>query len=607
MPTVNARPRLGELLTAAGSVTSAQLEHALGEQVLRKLPIGRVLIDLNFLTDERLHEALARQCGVPYVDLESSAVDRALTRLVGRRYAGRHALVPVSLRAGRLTVAMDDPTARGVVDELARITGCPVDVVTAPAAAIQRAARRLYESDAAPVEMVTGQPEGELGPSPGARALVVSGDGAAGAGRADLLVGRVLGRAVADRASDVHVEMLASGLAVRFRVDGVLRPPPLGTLQDALDRHAREVVSRVKVLAALDIAERRRPQDGSFQVRVDRAGTLSAIDCRVSVLPSHSGESVVIRLLDRSGAPRGLADLALSPIVAARLDALLGRTTGIVLVTGPTGSGKSTTLYACLMHLHRPELRILTAEDPVEYLYPGLSQCAVDPAIGNTFAGYLRAFLRHDPEVIMVGEIRDEDTAEMAFRAAQTGHLLLSTLHTNTAVAALPRLVDLHVDASLIAASLTGVLSQRLARRICSSCREPAAPSAREAMELFGRTAVEGLFYRGAGCAACGFTGYRGRLLLTDFWVPDDDDLMLVTRRAPFDEVVRSAARTTIDMAADAHARLRAGETTAAELVRVLPYAAISALRARYGRPETEETHGDVLDGLDRRSALQER
>jgi type IV pilus assembly protein PilB len=437
------------------------------------------------------------------------------------------------------------------VDELRRLTGFDVSVVTATARDIQRTARRLYSRSGGAIEVI-----GAAGADPGVQ-------------RADHLFREVLRQALESRCSDIHIEMVRSGVAVRFRIDGVLRQPALERLQEALDASAREVVSRVKVLAALDIAERRRPQDGSFQVTVDRGGTRATIDLRVSVIPSQAGESVVIRILDRSRAAQSLADLDLSPEIAGRLEAVFQRTTGIFLVTGPTGSGKSTTLYSCLMRLNRPEVRILTAEDPVEYVYEGLSQSEVDASIGNTFAAYLRAFLRHDPEVIMVGEIRDEETAAMAFRAAQTGHLLLSTLHTNTAVAALPRLRDLHVDASLIASSLIGVLSQRLVRRVCSDCREPHVPPEAVVAALFGSPVAGLSFQRGAGCGACGYTGFQGRMLVAELWMPDDEDLLLIMRGAPFDEIRRSAERTTTSLACDARERLRRGDTTPEEMLRV--------------------------------------
>jgi type II secretory ATPase GspE/PulE/Tfp pilus assembly ATPase PilB-like protein len=400
------------------------------------------------------------------------------------------------------------------------------------------------------------------------------------AGRAAEALQAILARALAGRASDIHLEMLASGLRVRFRIDGVLRTQTFGPLQATLDTMTREVVSRVKILAKLDIAERRRPQDGSFRITIDRDAQRIAIDLRVSVVPSYTGESVVIRVLDRSRAPRSIAELRLAPSTEHGLRQLLTRTTGIVLVTGPTGSGKSTTLYACLMHLYRPEIRILTAEDPVEYVYDELSQCEVNEDIGNTFASYLRVFLRHDPEVIMVGEIRDQPTAEMAFRAAQTGHLLLSTLHTNSAITALPRLLDLRIEPSLVAASLAGVLSQRLARRICDACRQEDRPDDPEVEQLFGRGDPPVPVYRGAGCPACDGTGYRGRLIIADLWVPDAADTELIARGAPLDAVARSAKRTTASMADDGRARLLAGETTIEELRRVLPHEAIEASRS---------------------------
>jgi type IV pilus assembly protein PilB len=264
-----------------------------------------------------------------------------------------------------------------------------------------------------------------------------------------------------------------------------------------------------------------------------------------------------------------------------RIRQSLLRTTGIFLVTGPTGSGKSTTLYACLAHLNRPEIRILTAEDPVEYVYSELSQSEVNADIGNTFAAFLRAFLRHDPEVIMVGEVRDEETAEMAFRAAQTGHLLLSTLHTNSAIEALPRLLDLGVDASLIASSLIGVMSQRLARQVCTECRQPDTPPDELIAEFFGPAKPDVDLVKGAGCDHCGYIGYRGRALVADLWIPDQHDQLLIMRKSPFEEIKTSAERTTISMAQDAHGRLKTGRTTLEELARVMPYSAIVEHRRR--------------------------
>jgi len=524
-----------------------------------------------------MRQALSAQLDVPFIDLEKVTIDRSLARLINRSYARRHSLLPIAKVGRTLTVAMDDPTAEAVIDDLIRLTGFAITVVTSPSRAIQRAFRRLY--DDAPE---TAERLGDLVPAvqmPFDPSVLFDEQTSR---RADELFRQILFHALENRSSDIHLEMLPSGLHVRHRVDGVLRQPHFGSLQDSLDHNMREIMSRIKILATLDIAERRRPQDGSFQVTVERAGSKVTIDLRVSVIPSYSGESVVIRILDRTRAPRSIAELELSPVVSRRLEKLLQRTTGIFLVTGPTGSGKSTTLYAVLMKLHRPEIRILTAENPVEYVYDELSQSEVNDAIGNTFAGYLRAFLRHDPEIIMVGEIRDQETAEMAFRAAQTGHLLLSTLHTNSAIATLPRLLDLKIESSLIASSLIGVMSQRLVRRTCLFCRQPYTPSPHVLNEFFQPEPVLLKFYQGVGCAECGFSGYKGRMIVADLWVPDDQDAVLITRQAPFDEIRESAQRTTFSMAQDAHERLVAGLTTPEELLRVLPYTAVAEHRARF-------------------------
>jgi type IV pilus assembly protein PilB len=579
------RHRLGEILLANGSITEPQLEHALAQQESLKLPLGKILLKLNYVTDETVRQALSKQLKIPFIDLEKVTIDRRLARVINRSYARRHSVLPIAQVGRTLTVAMDDPTAAGVIDELMQLTSFGITVVTSSSRAIQRAFRRLYEDEpqssienlgahqAAPAD-----PPVETGPL---LSMESSVDDRA-TRRADDLFRQILFRALESSCSDIHLEMLPSGLHVRYRIDGVLRQPHFGKLQDNLDQNMREITSRIRILCKLDIAERRRPQDGSFQVSVNRAGSKVTIDLRVSVIPSYSGESVVIRILDQTRAPRSIAGLDLSPVVAGRLDELLRRPTGIFLVTGPTGSGKSTTVYACLMKLHRPEVRILTAEDPVEYVYDELSQSEVNEDIGNTFAAYLRSFLRHDPEIIMIGEIRDQETAEMAFRAAQTGHLLLSTLHTNSAIAALPRLLDLKIESSLIASSLIGVMSQRLVRRNCAACRQEYTPSPAALHEFFEVVPGHLKFYQGAGCADCGFSGYKGRMMVADLWVPDEQDIALITRQAPFDEMCESAQRTTFCMAQDARGRLEAGTTTVEELLRVLPYSAIVEHRRRF-------------------------
>lgn len=566
---------IGELLIASGALTPEQLDNALARQKTQKLPLGQILIKLGYITDDTMRLALSSQLGVPFIDLDKVVIDQRLARAVNRAFARRHLLLPVAQAGRTLTVAMDDPTKTAIIDDIARMTGLTITVVTSSSRGIQRALGRLYDDEGTDENgLIIADSSQELMAAPAQLDEQTTR-------RADELFQWVLARAIESRCSDIHLEMLQDGLHVRFRIDGVLRVCEFGLTQQSLDKSAREIVSRIKILSKLDIAERRRPQDGSFQVAIDRQGTKSGVDLRVSTIPSFSGESVVIRILDRGSAPKGLDALKLDPEVTARIQHGLARTTGIFLVTGPTGSGKSTTLQACLAHLNRPEIRILTAEDPVEYVYTEVSQSEVNADIGNTFATFLRAFLRHDPEVIMVGEIRDEETADMAFRAAQTGHLLLSTLHTNSAIEALPRLLDLGVDSSLVASSLICVLSQRLARQVCAECSQPDKPSEDLIKEFFGTAKPDVKLVKGAGCEKCNYIGYKGRLLVTDLWVPDSHDQLLIMRKAPFDDLKTSATRTTISMAETAYSRLQQGRVTLEELARVLPYSAIVDHRER--------------------------
>jgi type IV pilus assembly protein PilB len=574
--------RLGDLLVASGAISASQLETALSRQKAQKLPVGQLLVKLGYVSDDAVRMALAGQLGIPYVDLDNTTIDRNLARILNRNFARRHVVLPIAKSSRTLTIAMDDPTRNALVDDINRMTGLIVTIVTSSAPGIQRALQRLYDDETPAAPVAEAQtPRTPMRSSPEASKLHTAVSDDLVTKRADELFQQVLTQAIENRCSDIHIEMLPNGLHVRFRVDGVLREPAFGALQQALNRSMREVVSRIKILAKLDISERRRPQDGSFRFLIERKGAKATVDLRVSMIPSYSGESVVIRILDRSGAPGGLSDLKLTREMTSRIEQALRRTAGIFLVTGPTGSGKSTTLYACLSHLRRPEIRILTAEDPVEYVYDDMSQSEVNVDIGNTFAAFLRAFLRHDPEIIMVGEIRDEDTAEMSFRAAQTGHLLLSTLHTNSALAAVPRLLDLGVDPSLVASSLLGVISQRLARQVCADCRQPDKPSGELMREFFGDTAPDIQLFKGSGCARCHRIGYRGRTLVADLWLPDELDHLLIMSKAPFEELRRSSQRTTISMAQDAHARLAEGRTTLEELARVLPYASILEHRER--------------------------
>jgi type IV pilus assembly protein PilB len=565
------RLRLGDILLRSGAITNEQLAQALAHQKKSGRALGEILVLLGFVTDDAMRQALGRQSNVSFVDLDRMAIDKTLARVINSSYARRHGLVPVAQIKQTLTVCMDDPTNRLVIEDLRHSTELTITVVTASRDAIIRAQARLYEDGAQTGKVDTVDLLVEEAVQHTARK----------GKNADALVRRLLATAIAHRASDIHLEPLSTNMQVRFRIDGVLEPLDLGDLKEACDDSAREIVSRLKILARLDIAERRRPQDGGFRVRVERGDEQSAIDLRLSIVPSYYGESVVLRILDRKHAPRSIDQLQFPGGITTKLRQLLRRPSGILLVTGPTGSGKSTTLYASLMTLYRPEIRVLTAEDPIEYVYEQFSQSEVNVDIGNTFANYLRAFLRHDPQVIMVGEIRDDETAQVAFRAAQTGHLLLSTLHTETAVAAIPRLLDLGIDPNSIASTLIGAVGQRLVRRVCTMCAADYDPPAEVLKEFFAKR-PEGLtFKRGSGCADCNYTGYLGRTTMVELWIPDDEDVLAITKGTSFDRIRTSARRTTLSMCDTMWEALEEGRTNLEELIRILPAATIAEFKQR--------------------------
>ena len=568
-----AKMQIGDMLVRGGAITEDQLQGALKQQKNgNKQRLGRLLVTLGYLTDETMRQALSNQLNIPFVDLERMRIDPALGRVINQAYARRHNLLPVSSIGRSLTVCMDDPTDQAVVTELTRLTGYSISVVTASHEAIKAAFARLYQESLQTVastgtELVNLDFDDEPEDTRGSYGFDYK--------NADVVVRKVLAAAVEQRCSDIHLEMLSNRMSIRFRVDGMLVPAQLGEMEQACNSLSREMVSRLKILAKLDIAEKRRPQDGSFRIKSQRGDQQLMIDLRVSVVPSMHGESVVIRVLDKTRLPKSIEGLGLPTTMVQQLGQLLKRTNGIILVTGPTGSGKSTTLYSALKTVATPHMRILTAEDPIEYVYEQFSQCEVNETIGNTFATYLRAFLRHDPEIIMVGEIRDGETAEMAMRAAQTGHLLLSTLHTTTAVESVTRLRDLGIDSNTIASTLTGVMGQRLVRKVCTTCKGPYQPAKAILDELPMTRHRSWQLVKGAGCAKCNFTGYSGRIMVGELWTPTQDDGLLIAKGANIDEIALSAAASTYSMGQCAATLLTEGVTNIEELIRVMPYPAI--------------------------------
>ena len=588
------RSKLGELLVKSQAITSSQLEMALTEQRRLKQTLGEVVVRLKFVTEEQVRRALCQQLHINFFDLDSIVLDRSLRGLINPRFARKRLVVPIARVGQTLVVAMDDPTRLAVIDDLKTSTGLEIEVITSTTASIRRGLDQMYPSVVTPaaaepaitavpypVPTIVGEPHvlsfEEIDRLAGEKLTYVDVHHAS-EGTASM-VRRLLKLAVESGASDIHLEAVEHGIQTRFRIDGVLQELDLDDLDELMKQNRGKLLSRLKILSKLDIAERRRPQDGSFRARLARDGQTATVDFRVSIIPGYYGESAVIRILDPRGLPQSVEGIGLRAPVALRLRQLLRSSTGIVLVTGPTGSGKSTSLFGALKSVYQPGIKILTAENPIEYVCDTFRQHEVDERLGNTFATFLRSFLRHDPDVIMIGEIRDGETANLAFRAAQTGHLVLSTLHTNDAISAVPRLLDLGVDANLIASSLLGVLSQRLAREVCTQCREPYAPPRELLEETLGTSCLDFEWFRGAGCAACNYAGYRGRMVLSELWTPNDADIVLINKGAPFEEVRESARKTTLSMADDVAEKLALGRTNLEELIRALPHSTLRQLQ----------------------------
>jgi type IV pilus assembly protein PilB len=568
--------KLGDILLKSREIDRGQLESALAEQQRTRESLGEVLLRLGYISEERLRVALCRQLHIRFFNLDTVILDPTLRNLVSEKFATKHRTVPVSRVGNLLILAMDDPTQTRLVDDLASSTGLKVEVITSTSAQITRALERLYRPEVAPslaagttVDVIGKDVDHDIYASSAMRQM----------DSADEVVRKLMRVAIDRGASDIHLETINTRLQVRFRIDGMLQHFNLGTLGDDLGRQRVEVLSRIKILATLDIAERRRPQDGSFRARVEVDGRIVPMDFRVSVIPSYYGENAVIRILDPRGAPDSVAALKMAAPVTERLQQLLRSSAGTILVTGPTGSGKSTSLFAIMKSVYRPEIKILTAEDPIEYVCPQFCQHEVDERVGNTFASFTRSFLRHDPEVIMLGEIRDAETAKLAFRAAQTGHLILSTLHTSDALGAVARLSDLGVETTVCTSSLLGVLAQRLVREICWNCKEEYKPADGVLERVFDVVPRDVRWYRGTGCAKCLQTGYKRRLVITELWTPGVDDVLLINQNAPSDVIQGAARKNTYSMATDGLAKLREGRTTLDELLRVLPPTALRELR----------------------------
>ena len=500
--------RLGELLIAAGTITNEELERGLELQKGTKERLGKVLIDNGIISENQLIEALQMQLGIEFIDLTKVNIPIELARTVPKNLAKQYQVVPVKDVKGELYLAMSDPMNFYAIEDVRKAVHKKIIPMVATSSAVEHAIQVLYgnENAAKAIEdmkremSASGDTAGTVDNAFVANQL---GDDAVNNAPTIRLVNSMIERAITERASDIHIEPLEDQLRVRMRIDGILRE--ILTVPKNLQS---SVISRLKVMSGLDISERRIPQDGRFNVRIkDRD-----IDLRVSTLPTVYGEKVVARLLDKSGGRIDKEAIGLCGPDLEKYNKLIHCNNGVVLIVGPTGSGKSTTMYAMISELNTPQVNLVTLEDPVEYNVDGINQVQINEKTGLTFAGGLRSILRQDPDIIAVGEIRDGETAEIAMRAAITGHVVLSTIHTNDAVGTVERLADIGVENYLIASALKGVISQRLVRRICPHCKQAYNPQPEQAHSLGIEWSEDLSFYRGTGCASCFNTGYRGRI-----------------------------------------------------------------------------------------------
>jgi len=535
--------RLGQILTDLGLIDDEQLEQILAEQEARGGELlGRVGVSMGLFSDEQLGEALAEQWNTLFVTLYDKQISHELIEIVSRTMAEMYRVVPLELKDNRLTIATADPQKIQIADELRVFLGYDIGVVVATDAEIDKAIEKFYSGTMETVESIVEEMETNKDLADAAREIgndgpidLTSAEAMADSAPVRKLLNLVLLMAIKENASDIHLEPFEDSFRIRMKADGVLQemvPPP---------KHLSfAITTRIKVMANLDIAERRMPQDGRIELSVSG----HPVDLRVSVLPTLFGESVVMRVLDRGVVSLDLDKLGMDAGILRRFREVMIRPNGIILVTGPTGSGKTTTLYSALSELNEPDDKIITTEDPIEYDIEGIVQVPIDTDLGVTFAAALRAILRQDPDRILVGEIRDVETAEIAIQAALTGHMVFSTLHTNDSPATVTRLRDMGVQPFLITATVEAILAQRLVRRICGNCKEEFVPDSETLadLELTSDQIVGKSFYRGKGCDKCSGTGYKGRLGLYVLLFRNGDLRDLVIRNASTEEI-RDLAR----------------------------------------------------------------
>lgn len=561
-----AHMRLGELLIAAGTITQEELERGLALQKGSKQRLGAVLISNGIITEDQLIEALQMQLGIEFIDLTKVNIPIDLAQVVPKNIAKQYQVVPVRIVKDECYLAMSDPLNFYAIEEVRKAVRKKVVPMVATAAAVERAIMVLYgnEGAAKAIEEMRREAGTEGEGSDNAFVANQLGEDAVSNAPTIRLVNSIIERAITERASDIHIEPHEQRLQVRMRVDGMMRD--ILTVPKNLQN---SVISRIKIMSGLDIAERRIPQDGRFNVRMRD----KEIDLRVSTLPTVYGEKIVARLLDKSGGRLTKDMIGLGGDDLRKYERMIRCRNGVILIVGPTGSGKSTTLYTIIGDLNTREVNLVTLEDPVEYNIDGINQVPINEKTGMTFASGLRAILRQDPDIIAVGEIRDGETAEIAMRSAITGHVVLSTLHTNDAVGVIDRLSDIGVEPYLTASALKGVISQRLVRRICPNCREAYTPTDEELDDLGMEREPDLKFYRGKGCPRCFDTGFRGRAGVFEMLTINRELRRIISERrgrAAVEEVLNRPGSDFVSLRQNALKLVREGVTTSGEVMRVV-------------------------------------
>ncbi len=557
----HSKQKIGEILLRMTSLTELQLDEAMKIQARDGGALGEILIKKNYVMPHEILKALCVQLDLPYMDdLKPNDIDAELVKKIPINYAKTKEVLPIAKVENNMMVAMSNPFNISVIEDLRMLTGLQIQIVVSTSSRIQDAINRVYErANADLMENLTNKEEEESYDLEGPIDILDASENDAPVIK---FVNSMIFRAVKEKASDIHVEPYEKDMIIRFRIDGVL----YDILRQPKRPHAA-IISRIKVMGTLDIAEKRLPQDG--RIKIKRAG--KDIDIRLSTIPTAHGERAVMRILEQNDKVLELPQLGFSGETLKQIEKLINKKHGILLVTGPTGHGKSTTLSACLMKLNSPERCIITVEDPIEYQIPGVNQIQVNSKIDLTFARALRSILRQNPDVIMIGEIRDKETAEIAVNASLTGHMVLSTLHTNDSAGAPPRLIDMGVEPFLVGSSLLGIIAQRLIRKVCLKCRVNYEPTNFELQELgITRDQLKGKsLYKAVGCPACSGSGYSGRTVAYEIMIVDDEIRQLIVKASDGGTIKKKALEHHMKtLREDGVAKLLSGITTIEELMR---------------------------------------